>query len=342
MAKQGNRSDPPMATLSKPEPPSRERGPRRTNLLIVLLLVIIAVLVALLFRPVKLDVYKTVDEVEFADPALAACVRQAAAEHGWQDVGHIVSLRCNHPTGNAVVSLDGIEHLVSLADVNLAFNAITDIGPLARLPQLAVLDLSHNQLTDVPVLRAADRLERLELNYNQFESLQWLGNQRFLVLHSLSIAHNSIASLDAIRAVPQLRELNVRSNRISDVEPLFALTDLELVDIGSNGVSSAEGFGALAVLQRLFLDRNELRSTRGLEGLSWLEELDLSSNPQRLQRLDLSHTTIENLSGVLSLGDIEILRLHGDISLGCDAIHAAEEEFGATAVRHDLDCDNGS
>ena len=81
-----------MATLNSIEPPRRGRKPRKTRLTTVFLLVVIAILLALLLRPVKLDVYKTVDEIEFADASLASCVQRAAVQHGWQDVGHIVSL----------------------------------------------------------------------------------------------------------------------------------------------------------------------------------------------------------------------------------------------------------
>jgi hypothetical protein len=63
---------------------------------------------------------------------------------------------------------------------------------------------------------------------------------------------------------------------------------------------------------------------------------------QRLQRLDLSHTGIDDLSGILTLGDIEVLRLNGNESLSCEDIAAAIEEFGAAAVRHDLNCDAGT
>ena len=63
---------------------------------------------------------------------------------------------------------------------------------------------------------------------------------------------------------------------------------------------------------------------------------------QRLQRLDLSHTAIEDLSGILTLGDIEVLRLHGDLALSCDDVAAAIAEFGAPAVRHDLNCSQGT
>jgi Leucine-rich repeat (LRR) protein len=353
MSKKVRDKEPQMATLEPVSPSVRRSSSFGSRSLVVLLCLIIAVLIALLLRPVKLDVYKTIDELEFADVSLATCVKETARMHGWTDVGHIVTLRCNHPSGEPVKSLDGIEHLVSLTDVNLAFNAIIDAAPLAHLPRLTVIDLSHNHLHDLPVFRSAYNLARLELNYNQFESLNWLTTQHFSVLSSLSVAHNNLDTLDAVGAVMQLRELNVRNNRITDIGPAFNLTALELIDLGSNMVSSIQGISALKELRRAFLDRNNLTHVADLADLKWLEELDLSSNPlgevsdlgalQRLQRLDLSQTGIRSLKGVLSLGDLEVLRLHGNDELACDEIAIAIREFdGDATVRYDGDCTRGS
>ena len=144
MSNKNKRDNPPMATLNRLDPPGQRRRSTWFTLTTGLLLAVIVVLLILLFRPDKLDVYKTAAEIEFADPALATCVQQTMEAHGWRDIGHVVSLRCNHPDGDAVVDLGGIEHLVSLTELNLAFNAIIDITPLAELPQLAAIDLSHN------------------------------------------------------------------------------------------------------------------------------------------------------------------------------------------------------
>lgn len=346
MSKKHEKRDPQLATL---EPVLEGRKPSSApRLLVAVLCLTIAVLVVLLLKPAKLDVYKAVDELEFADSALAACVEDTAEAHGWTDVGHVVTLRCNHPSGDPVRSLGGIEQLVSLSDVNLAFNAIADATPLAELPRLAIVDLSHNRLQDLPVFRSSNVLERLELNYNQFESLDWMLTQHLLVLHSLSIAHNHIDSLAALESLPQLRELNVRNNRIVDVRPVFNHVGLELLDMGSNMISSVQGIGALEGLRRVFVDRNQLTDLDGLSELAWLEELDLSNNPlvntsalgalQRLQRLNLSHTGAHNLEGVLTLGDLEVLRLRGNDELGCDQIAIAIAEFGETTVIYDGDC----
>jgi Leucine-rich repeat (LRR) protein len=91
-----------------------------------------------------------------------------------------------------------------------------------------------------------------------------------------------------------------------------------------------------------------MTSTQGLERLQALEELDLSGNNfdhithlgqlQRLQRLDLSNTGIESLAPILALGDIEVLRLQGDLNLTCDDIAQAIAEFGELAVRYDREC----
>jgi hypothetical protein len=44
---------------------------------------------------------------------------------------------------------------------------------------------------------------------------------------------------------------------------------------------------------------------------------------------------------VLTLGDLEILRLHGNGELGCNQIAMAIDEFGETAVKYDGDCKPG-
>jgi len=348
MSDKDTQDGPPMATIEEVLPPRRTGSSRGSGVMIILAAVLLGVLLALALRPAKLDVYKTIDELAIADTALAACIKDTAAANQWPDVGHIVSLRCNHPNGEPVKSLAGIEHLVALVDVNLAFNAISDASPLAELPRLAVIDLSHNQLSDLPVFRAAGNLERLELNYNQFESLDWLNTQHFTILQSLSVAHNHLTTVAELASLEALRQLNVRNNRLADVTPIFGLGGLELLDIGSNALTTLDGFSAFGEMRRLFLDGNRLSSSAGIVGMQWLEELDLSGNPlgdvedvgnlQRLQRLDLSETGIRSLAGILTLGDLEVLRVHGDPGLPCEEIASAIREFGAAAVRHDTEC----
>ena len=76
MANKAAENEPPMATLNPMPSPGSRKSLRRSRAVIALLCLVIAVLLVLLLRPAKLDVYKTIGELEFADAALAAGGRQ--------------------------------------------------------------------------------------------------------------------------------------------------------------------------------------------------------------------------------------------------------------------------
>jgi hypothetical protein len=57
-----------------------------------------------------------------------------------------------------------------------------------------------------------------------------------------------------------------------------------------------------------------------------------------LQRLNLNHSGITGLRGVLALGDLELLRITGNPELDCNDIATAIREYGETAIRSDKIC----
>lgn len=344
----GNDGYPPMATLNKMAGPSNPGSQSRFKLFTFLIAVIAAVLLIFAVKPEQLDVYKSFDELLFDDPALASCVKKAAAANNWRDVGHAHELRCNNPSGDGIKNLGGIEHLVDLVDLNVAFNQITDLEPLASLGRLEIVDVSHNKVSEFPVLRSAATLKRIELNYNQIESLDWLTEEHFPVLESLSIVHNHVADITPISALESIRELSIRDNLVADLAPTWQLRDLVMLDAGKNLVQDLVNIGALENLRRLFLDRNKIERLDGIEDLNKLEELDLAYNSlestapisglERLQRLNLNQTGITRLTGVLALGDLDLLRISGNPDLACADITAAVIEYGESAIRTDKTC----
>jgi len=338
-----------LSTLGTLEEPPNASARRRVAAPIVFVLLIVAVL-WLALRPESdtLDVYRSISEIEIADPALRSCVRLTAEMHGWTEAGQFTSLRCNNPTGGGIERLDGIEHFVVLRELNLAFNDIKDVSALASLPRLTDLQLSHNQINNLPIFAAATSLKRLELNHNQIDSLSWLTAEHFLVLENLSVAHNRIADAGPLRVLTGLRELDFRSNRLRELGAILELGNLDMLDVGGNYISDLKGIEALGGLRRLFLDKNRLADLSGVQALRDLERLDVGYNPitsidsltglLRLRRLDLRYTAIEKLDPLLTLGDIEQVDLSGIAGLDCAAISKAIEEFEASAVFFDQDC----
>jgi len=344
----GNDSVPPMATLNRMTAPSNRGSQPRFKPVTFLIAIVVVVLLIFVVKPKQLDVYKTFDELQFEDPALAQCVRETAAANDWLEVGDALKLRCNNPSGKGIESLVGIEHMVELAEINLSFNQISDLEPLVPLARLEILDLSHNRIARVPVFRSAPALRRIELNYNQIESLDWLTAEHFLALEGLSIGHNHVTDITNIPALDGISELSIRDNRIVDLEPLWQLQDLVMLDAGKNLIEDISGIGALGQLRRLFLDRNKIVSLDGIEALHDLEELDLAYNSlestmaiaslERLQRLNLTQTGLTDLEGILSLGDLDLLRVPGNPELACADIAAAAKEYGEAVVRSDKPC----
>ncbi len=339
---------PPMATIGNVTFPEGKAPPQRIKLITVLGIIVVAVLLILVVKPKELDVYKSFDELQFADAALARCVWDSAIVNDWSNVGQALKLRCNNPSGAGIKSLEGIEHLVDLSDINLAFNRISDVTPLSNLTHLEVVDLSHNSISDLPVFHSAPNLRRIELNFNRIESLSWLTTEHFLALQSLSVAHNHISDVAEIPALNKLSELSIRDNNITDLTPIWQLRELVMLDVGKNRLTNISGIGAVNELRRLFLDRNEFTNVDGIDALANLEELDLSYNRlqsiapiaglERLQRLNLAFTGISQLHDNLSLGDLDLLRISGNPDLPCADIAAAIKKYGTTAVRTDKQC----
>ena len=187
-----------MATLNHIHLTPKHRFRSVVGLVIITVLGIVAWSISGDRHDDRLDAYKSVAEVQFADPVLDECVKATGRDMGWTSVGNFVVLNCSNPTGERIRNLDGIQHMIELTEVNLSFNEIADIGRLAELSRLAVLDLSHNRIRQLPALRFAPELRELELNHNELDSLDWIAAQHFPLLELLALANNDISEIDAI------------------------------------------------------------------------------------------------------------------------------------------------
>lgn len=100
------------------------------------------------------SVLELLNDQDFSDPALEACVLSSAAANAWATVDEVIALDCS---AGGITDLTGIEALTSLADLNLADNTLTDISSLESLLALTQLDLTGNNellCTDLDALEA--------------------------------------------------------------------------------------------------------------------------------------------------------------------------------------------
>lgn len=333
--------------LLNEKPPSIKRISPWT-ILIVAVVLIAAFIGFRGSRNAPLDVYLAVADIPFKDAVLGKCVNETALENGWHDVGQFVSLRCSNPDGPGITKLEGIEHLRELRELSLSFNNISDPQPLAELPRLTTLDLSHNNIKSLPQLRSAPYLSYIVLNHNQISDLGWLALEAFPILQNISLANNSLQSVDELATLTSLTELNLRSNQIASVTGLSTLTALELLDLGENKISDIGPLQTLINLDSLFLSNNLVTTVESLAELRRLGELSLADNPisdvrplgelTMLQRLNLERTLINSATDLPPLGDLDVLRLADNERLSCADIFKLRDEYGE-AVMTDLECE---
>jgi Leucine-rich repeat (LRR) protein len=186
------------------------------------------------------------------------------------------------------------EAFESLQDLSLGRNPIEDLpsdfGSLSDLRRLWLDDCRLQSLP--PCVLELSRLQELRVSHNRLESLP-SDFHRLLDLTVLCVDNNRLASLPGLLP-PRLRILQVRENRLERLPPLPST--LRLLQASSNHISSvAEGEDSLVDLTHVYLNANCLAE---------VPEVFLTGRCRKLQRLNLCHNRISDLSG-------DFLLLHG-------------------------------
>ena len=116
---------------------------------------------------------------------------------------------------NRLVALENLEGAKELRELRAYSNRIARADDCAALAKLEVLLLSDNALRAVPPTFARLRhLRVLALDRNRLAGgLEHLG--ACAALGRLSLAHNELASLEGLRALPHLEELSLAGNRLA-------------------------------------------------------------------------------------------------------------------------------
>lgn len=110
-----------------------------------------------------------------------------------------------------------------LRELNVRGNFIEKISPgLSRNKELRMLDLSENHIAAIENLDGLG-LHTLYLAQNRLSSLQGIGLLKKLQV--LNVRHNSISSLEALRAedIPRLRKLCISENRVNHIQEIEGL-----------------------------------------------------------------------------------------------------------------------
>ena len=163
--------------------------------------------------------------VEFDDPALEACVREAFDNAPGPIYAHVLApvdhLECQD---RGIQSLKGLEAMTGLTDLSLYENEIVDITPLRDLTHLESLQLGNNNIEDITPLQNLVSLRRLGLEDNR---IAWLGPLSNLTgLQWLNLDNNQItnAELEPLDVLTSLRWLTLEHNPLTSLGSISDVT----------------------------------------------------------------------------------------------------------------------
>ena len=187
--------------------------------------------------------------------------------------------------------------------------AAEDRGPLTA-PRPAP------RLLPDPALAAA---VRAELRVPEGEKLT---AERLRDLYFLRAKDAGIASLEGLRACPNLALIDLAGNSVSDLAPLELLASLQSLDLADNSITDLAPLAGLKSLQYVKLDGNGVADLAPLAGLDRLSALYLPGNGvsdlgpltglKKLTSLDLARNRITDAGPLKDLPWLSSLTLTGN------------------------------
>jgi len=316
-------------------------------------------------------------DVDFADPALKACVAAEAALSQLVFTREIVQLDCPDA---GIAQLDGLEQLENLQGINFSGNQVTDLTPLANLASLESIDASANPITDLSSLGQPSALKALNLagieGLQSVEGLLAIGSLDEVKLNDSGFQDLSCESLDKL--ANQVDSLNrpascttlirdvafedaalrncvlqsAASSGITFTSQFAGLLGLECVNLGIKSLVGMEEFGNL---QNLTLSDNEIDDLTPLSGLVNLSGLNLNGNDIKnfypLSRLpevrEVSaggNTALVDIRTLVYMDNLFFVNLTGsgvNGQISCADLDLLEQRIGKRLLRPTL-CSTGS
>lgn len=164
--------------------------------------------------------------------------------------------------------------------VDLSHNAIKDLSPLDSLTYLIVLDACHN-----------------EVEYFKPNPTPWF-------LSFLNLSHNKLENIPDISSMWSLKHLNLSNNDIQKIQGIEDLNYLEYVNLSHNAIQVLENISKVP-LKTLDVSWNRISrcedSTDENGGLR---------NIITLQRLDISHNSLESMDGMKCINPFSLRHLN--------------------------------
>ena len=177
------------------------------------------------------------------------------------------------PSRGAITDLNDLASMPNLEQVCIVAQELTDISTLAELPRLNKVEFKHNYITDISVLAGMDRLT------------------------SVGINDNPVRDISPLAACPNLAFLDLCDVRSYEPSVLAQFGNLDFLDI-SNPTESYRFLAGKSIL--------DLR-------IAWtgLDDLHVLDQVTRLERLEIDHTAVSDLSPLARHKGLKVLKLAG-------------------------------
>ena len=203
------------------------------------------------------------------------------------------------PTRGAITDLNDLAAMPNLEQVCIVAQELTDISALAELPKLNKVELKHNYLTDISVLAGMDHLTYVGIN------------------------DNPVRDISPLAACPNLAFLDLCDVRSYEPSVIAQLGNFNFLDI-SNPTENYR-----------YLDGKSILDLR----LAWsgLDDLHCLDHVTRLERLEIDHTAVSDLSPLALHKGLKVLKLAGlpvtDLSVLLE-LPQLEEVYISEELRH--------
>ena len=177
------------------------------------------------------------------------------------------------PTRGAITDLNDLAAMPNLEQVCIVAQELTDISALAELPKLNKVELKHNYLTGISVLAGMDHLTYVGIN------------------------DNPVRDISPLATCPNLAFLDLCDVRSYEPSVIAQLGNFNSLDI-SNPTESYR-----------YLDGKSILDLR----LAWsgLDDLHCLDHVTRLERLEIDHTAVSDLSPLALHKGLKVLKLAG-------------------------------
>ena len=172
---------------------------------------------------------------------------------------------------------------------------VTDLSDLASMPNLEQVCIVAQELSDISALRDHPKLKKVEFKHNYITDLSALAGMDHLT--SVGINDNPVRDISPLTECPNLALLDLCDVRSYDPAVIAQLGNFDFLDI-SNPTESYR-----------FLDGKSILDLR----IAWsgLDDLHFLDHVSRLERLEIDHTDVPDLSPLALHKGLKVLKLAG-------------------------------